>query len=698
MKIFAASLLTLFLLSIYSSAQSTWIKKMSMNPDDTQFRTHDTLYMGLLQASKTQDGSVIAVVNINQRQDFSIVKIDPQNGNVINRHNYWGYDNYSVNRFGSILATPDSGYVYYFWYSGWVSDSYTDSYLKKYDKFGNLSWTRSFIHPVPNSTNYIYSIVLNQFDNLLVSQQDSLLELDLLTGNTMRSSSSLIARYMYSASNNDIIYYGNGILARVDSNRSQLWNFPCTCSYPKVLPANSPYIFATRGNTLYKIDLSTGALIDSTVTTAIPKFEMTKDGGIISEGAFEKYDSSGTLQWQRTRLFSEYGLYGVWEFPDGGYLTGGTYRLNHNASPPPSLRLSYSAFITRVDSLGFGVIDSTDKIWPGDAKDNKLVGFLDDALLIAQHAGATGTARDTTTNGNVPIFAYEVPYPTNEYAVDWGIKNSLGTDLKFSDIDGNGIIDSSDLSRFNFPANPNGTPVFYRENGIQQISTFHLIAERDTVAPSATIRFYMLAGSPSNPIDSVNGISFTASFNSFIADSIKMFAIHSALGDPAINMISAAGTSNMPGFLTCRTDFTNAYNLADTIGIIELQAAAVSSVTQFDFDLTGINALTAEGNSVLLNISGASVIIDPTLTNVNTLTEKKLSLYPNPTRNSIRLDFETKANRRISLYDRIGRKKLDQFTTDQSHTIHNSELEAGIYFIMVEDGPKLFTEKIIFLD
>ena len=440
-------------------------------------------------------------------------------------------------------------------------------------------------------------------------------------------------------------------------------------------------------------------IINSYLIPFLTTIEMTKDGGYITEGGTDKYDSNGNLQWSRQRSFPEYGLKGIFEFPDGGYLSGGTYRLSDFPFYPPMQDYGYSAFLMRVDSLGLGVIDSTNKIWPGDANDNHIIGFLDDALSIAQYNGYMGSKRDTCfpTQGFVP---FDVFYEHSDYAVNWGIQNNLGVDLKYSDMDGNGIIDTTDISYYGiYPEFATTRPVHYRygESDTKLASVnFRLIPEHDTVPPLSTIRLYMVAGA-STALDSLNGICFTASYDTSIAHMIQMFPILSTLGDPTQDMVcmSLSILSSTPSFLTCRTDFQNTYMLSDTIGIVELYSSAVVNGTMFHFDISGIKGINAQGIDVPLSSSGADVYIDPSLTGVATAERDFINSYPNPATNKLTLDFTNQAMRSISIVDAMGRQCIRYSSSETKLELDIESLETGIYFLLVHEGQQTLKEKFV---
>lgn len=580
-------------------------------------------------------------------------------------------------------------------------------YIRKFDRFGNETWNRPFLDQGVTTTP-IYDILVNNFGNLYVLGGDSLLELDMQTGNSIRSDSNIIGRNLFEMTNGDLILKTfTDSIKRIDITGNTLWSTRCNGALPYQMLKTLNHVFAYANDTVIKIDLNSGIISD---TLVIPGYttienhrsiEMTKDGGFITEGMNLKFDSMGVQQWSKNYPFAAYGLHGIFECADGGYISGGTYRVNTVLYLAGGFVTDwcYSAFLVRVDSLGNGPIDSTSKIWPGDANDNKILGFLDDALFIAQFAGNSGPVRDTTNesflNNNDPIL-------NSNFSTDWQLQNNQNVNLKLSDVDGNGILDATDIAAFGTltPLSSGSASIYYRHsssNSTVSNDILRLFPEQAIVAPGSTIRFYITLGQALFPMDSISGVSFTSSYDTSLANNLNFIPLQSNLGDPGLNLIatSISNNSGIPGFIICRTDHQNSFNLGgDTIGIIELQARHPSSATYLRFDFTGVNGILSSGTLLSMITHGDSVLIDPNFNNIENPEWNSLSIFPNPASHNVNLDFKTSAQREIEVIDALGRMKTKIRSREKHVTLNIQDLVSGIYYLSIQENGSGISRRI----
>jgi hypothetical protein len=73
----------------------------------------------------------------------------------------------------------------------------------------------------------------------------------------------------------------------------------------------------------------------------------------------------------------------------------------------------------------------------------------------------------------------------------------------------------------------------------------------------------------------------------------------------------------------------------------------------------------------------------------------QLSVFPNPatTDFTIQLNSEFK-NSQLEIFNNLGEKILEQVINQQSTKI-NLKSPAGIYFVKVSDGEKIYTQKLV---
>lgn len=89
--------------------------------------------------------------------------------------------------------------------------------------------------------------------------------------------------------------------------------------------------------------------------------------------------------------------------------------------------------------------------------------------------------------------------------------------------------------------------------------------------------------------------------------------------------------------------------------------------------------------------------INVVLTSIDDFSNRKIKMFPNPTQNVVHLEFENFQDQMISIdiIDRIG-KRINRLQTSVNQlTINTSSMNAGLYFVRVEQGMKVNMLKLI---
>jgi hypothetical protein len=94
----------------------------------------------------------------------------------------------------------------------------------------------------------------------------------------------------------------------------------------------------------------------------------------------------------------------------------------------------------------------------------------------------------------------------------------------------------------------------------------------------------------------------------------------------------------------------------------------------------------------LIGITNREMLIDSNaIVGIEDITKSsELGLYPNPAHNN----FTVNHTGELKIYDVTGRLAQSQTVNRKQETVH-CELNAGLYFVTVEDGAKLFTQKLV---
>lgn len=75
------------------------------------------------------------------------------------------------------------------------------------------------------------------------------------------------------------------------------------------------------------------------------------------------------------------------------------------------------------------------------------------------------------------------------------------------------------------------------------------------------------------------------------------------------------------------------------------------------------------------------------------LAEKPFLVFPNPSEGQVSLRFENSVQANINVYNALGKLVLNE--TSQSQIVNLTLPESGIYFVQVETGEGIFTEKLV---
>ncbi|HAG15109.1 MAG TPA: hypothetical protein DCG69_01095 [Bacteroidales bacterium] len=85
------------------------------------------------------------------------------------------------------------------------------------------------------------------------------------------------------------------------------------------------------------------------------------------------------------------------------------------------------------------------------------------------------------------------------------------------------------------------------------------------------------------------------------------------------------------------------------------------------------------------------------ISNVDNLTSKDLMVYPNPNDGKfyIQLKDSFVSNYKIEVFNLVGMKVLETTSSTQKTEININLLKQGVYFVRVDDGKNIYTQKIV---
>ena len=123
--------------------------------------------------------------------------------------------------------------------------------------------------------------------------------------------------------------------------------------------------------------------------------------------------------------------------------------------------------------------------------------------------------------------------------------------------------------------------------------------------------------------------------------------------------------------------------------------AGFKSSMGYCVSIYGENAVSGAPNNETAGVdAGTAYFLGPIETNINTLNENNISIYPNPTSSTISLQtLETVHS--VSITDITGKIVFTQLKIQINEIIDISQLKNGIYFIKIKTDKEIITNKII---
>jgi hypothetical protein len=711
--------LPLFAFITIGYGQSTWMQRISYNLGLAGTFIHPDSVCGIQDIAVSPDGNLYMVGKKSQSNMKEMFKMTPGNHVVL----WTGAESYESVLHGDdnsfVRATADSGCILAINFHAEVTNGWGATTIIKYSKTGAVQWSDSLGFDNGNLTFPAYNktedIIENAAGNYYVLMAislwvDSLYEFD-NAGALVLQTAAVHGNKLFEMSNGDLLVHQTNhlvddSLVRIDLAGAVSWAVPTYINDLFAFSAAAVFVchsdIVSSLSVIRKIDAGSGTVIwtDTVPSAFISAIDATMDGGVIGSegtpatftcgpqvnmnGKLYKIDGNGTTQWTHTYTFPQFGLSTVKQYPDGRYITGGTY---HACDLWYQFERDYSGFAAMLDSSGNGDLETASNIWPGDANGNDTLWMLDDLLYMALALNSTGSPRDT-----IPTYMMYFDHIFNsDYAIDWPQTFANGTNYKHADFDGDGVVELSEITSllpFQIFWSPEAVNCRIGEETFSSsLPDLLLLPEKDSVAPGETMRFYIVAGTSSLQVDSLFGIAFTNDFDATLTDTsfVNVNFFNSDFGNPATNLMGLS--YHYPGqllVLADRSDKQNVFQLHDTLGVIELKANPNITAPQiFNLQVSSLYAMTNSTSPVSFNTINGTVEIDPALVSVPENPLYTQSIYPNPADKFLRISDLPEGEKDFVVYNILGEKNKFFHTNESSLEITVSDLKSGIYNLLI---------------
>ncbi len=338
------------------------------------------------------------------------------------------------------------------------------------------------------------------------------------------------------------------------------------------------------------------------------------------------------------------------------------------------------------------VVGDTSLVWPGDAN-NDLVANNVDVLAVGLGANSMGPVRANASNTWI-----------GQPSLPWTDTIAGAIDKKFVDCDGNGVIDSLDL----LPITLNYGLTHLKTSGANGTHTdppLTLTFAADSFQVGDTVEVQIDLGDVNIQAQNVYGIAFSILYDNALIDT-NSFALdfdNSWIGsgmDVYDFQMDLWDNGRMDGAIV-RNDGTAMSGMGHiakaTFVIIDnidgKRHTIISDTLELMF--ADVHVINAQGELIPVNASGDDAIVFESITDLVVPTETPLSIYPNPTRDLLRLRSEYGSIEHIEVVDIQGRKVLTFYPQQSDCFVSLRDLRAGLYYLRVERESGTSIHKVV---
>ncbi len=318
-------------------------------------------------------------------------------------------------------------------------------------------------------------------------------------------------------------------------------------------------------------------------------------------------------------------------------------------------------------------------VWPGDA-DEDLIANNSDVLAIGLGYGFTGPVRAGANNTWI-----------GQYADDWAQSLPNGTNCKFTDCNGDGIIDDNDTLAVSLNYGYNHP---YRS--IEEVTTgsanISLVANTHTIGLNTPIIVDIMLGNSTTPIDSIYGLAFTINFDDITlvdSNTISLSSVNSWFGTPGTNVLTFSRKFPTAASINIAITGIDHLNRMGQGKIGELGFVTpdnLSGITDATVHLTisDITAITLSQQPITLNPMGDTVHVSA-ITSIKNIDLAKTIIYPNPATDEITVKVANQKIDKLTIYAPLGQivKEID-FASTSTAQINLSSLPKGVYFMAIQ--------------
>lgn len=376
----------------------------------------------------------------------------------------------------------------------------------------------------------------------------------------------------------------------------------------------------------------------------------------------------------------------VWDFGDGNSAT--TTSPLHNYAEPGQ----YTVCLTASSACGADTLCDdvllfpTDSVWPGDVDNDGVVNNFD-VLPLGLSFGTTGPQR---LNTSIMWQAWA--------SFDWTQDFVWGTNYKYADCNGDGVIDWTDttaiVANYSFVHSKNGgapqtsgnDPLLFVEN------------TTDTTGLNTAFSANIMLGQSGLPANNVYGLAFSLHYDPALVDSgsVSYSTSGSWMGTHNQDLLCIKKNFFDEGRIEVgmtRVDLTSVSGFGKIAEFGGITADNLSGKDEFEQALLpmwidNVRLIDMAGNEMQLSLAGDSmVVIDSASFNgFNTIVEApQLRVFPNPASDMAYISIDDKnASTTLRVLNSLGQQVEVVRANSPRWQLDTSGYPAGVYFAVVE--------------
>ncbi len=348
--------------------------------------------------------------------------------------------------------------------------------------------------------------------------------------------------------------------------------------------------------------------------------------------------------------------------------------------------MMYTLMVTDVNGCfvidSFEIVTQCDSVWPGDANYDG-VADNQDMIPIGLHYGEFGLGRLGASTQWI-----------GQVAMNWDDTLNNGVNLKHTDCDGSGTIDSDDTLAISQNYGSTHSKANIHSKGDPNDPPLYVELDTETAQSGDTVAGTIVLGSIDIPADEVYGLAFSITYDNTLVDSGSVYIDfnNSWIGTEGTDMISLRKDLFNEGKIDVgltRIDH-NTVSGQGTIGSIIITIDNLSGKQKAEggllkLDIQNVTMVNATGIPLPTYNLPDSVTVQAQSNQVLTLDRSDIRVYPNPAENILNLSFPDQTEKSVELTNVVGQTVYARHQVNAAtYPIDISHLPEGLYILSVK--------------